>query len=52
MNETGNNCLSHLPWGPIYRVVRELVYIVQTTPNCLVNRAKYKVTGSLQSFVI
>jgi hypothetical protein len=38
--------------GSIYRAVRGSVYNVQTTPNCPINCAKYKVTGLLQSFII
>jgi hypothetical protein len=31
----------------IYRVVRRLIYIVQTVPNCLPNHAEYKIRESL-----
>jgi hypothetical protein len=36
----------------ICRAVRRSVYIVQTTPDCPVNRDEYKVMGLLQSFMI
>jgi hypothetical protein len=53
-----NNKCIHLPARvisrrSIYRAVREsLVCIIQTTPICLMNRAKYMVMRSLQLFVI
>jgi hypothetical protein len=41
-----------VPRGPIYRVVRGSIYIVQIAPNCPVNRAEYRGTRSLQLFTI
>jgi hypothetical protein len=45
-----NSCVSSfkLVMGSIYRTVRGLVYIVQTTPNCPENDAEYMVMWTLQ----
>jgi hypothetical protein len=50
----GNKCIYRPPVGNPRVFTRQLgaVYIVETTPNSPTNHGEYKVTGSLQSFLI